>query len=338
MSNYELREDDGLVLVDGEPLVFYHYHSLRLFRRTSVSRAAVGVGRLRSGVPPVPLDWTTNYPVSDAELHLVWDPYLRDLGDAYRTVGSLPGVEAYPLRELVLRIAGLGRRAVRRAKVDLDPVRWLPGASERYRNSWRSRDVARQMLELTDQQLRAPDEVVPYVAFRELVAPLVTDPSVPHPARILDIGAGAGAYGELLDRWWPGRFDYVGADYSDEILTATRKRWPDRTFLRKDVFEAGALDGYHIVMASALLDVLPDPEPGLDALLGSDAGWVALHRQRLDERRSHVEVATGYRGQHTYRAYVTRAQLEQAARRHGRRIAGEVVVDGDVHSFLLARS
>ena len=91
-------------------------------------------------------------------------------------------------------------------------------------------------------------------------------------------------------------------------------------------------------MASALLDVLADIDPGLDALLAADARWVVLHRQRLDPSRSHVEVAAGYRGQHTYRTYVTRAALEESARRHGRRISGEVVVDGDVHSFLLARS
>ncbi len=165
----------------------------------------------------------------------------------------------------------------------------------------------------------------------------MSDPRVPSPARLLDIGAGAGAYGELLDRWWPGRFEYVGADYSDEILGVARERWPARTFVRKDILEPGALDGYDVVLASALLDVLPEVKPGLDALLGSDASWVALHRQRIDERRSHVEVASGYQGQHTYRTYVTRAQLESAASRHGRIISGEVLVDGDVHSFLLER-
>jgi trans-aconitate methyltransferase len=193
------------------------------------------------------------------------------------------------------------------------------------------------MRDLTEEQLQAPESIAPYVAFRKLITQLVEDPAVPRPARLLDIGAGAGAYGELLDRWWPGRFEYVGADYSDEILALTRERWPDRTFIRKDIFEPGAVDGYDIVMASALLDVLPEVDPALDALFGSDAAWVALHRQRVDDHRSHVEVAPGYRGQRTYRSYVTRPGLEQAAHRHGRRITGEVVVEGDVHSFLLVR-
>ena len=194
------------------------------------------------------------------------------------------------------------------------------------------------MLALTEEQLEQPEAIAPYVSFRDLVTPLVEGQELPRPARILDIGAGAGAYGELLERWWPGRFDYVGADYSAEILAVARERWPGRRFVQLDVLEAGALDGFDVVMASALLDVLAEVEPGLDALLASDARWLVLHRQRIDPRRTHVEVASGYRGQHTYRSYVTRAQLDESAALHGRRVCGEVVVDGDVHSFLLART
>lgn len=193
------------------------------------------------------------------------------------------------------------------------------------------------MLALTNRQLDDPESVAPYRSFRELLGPLTTDPDLPVPARLLDIGSGMGAYGELLDRWWPRRFEYVGADYSDEILAIARERWPARTFVRKDVLEPAALNGYDIVMASALLDVLTDVEPALDALLAADAPWVILHRQRIDPRRSHVEVARGYRGQHTYSTYVTRDQLASAGKRHRRRIIAEATVEADVRSFVLAR-
>ena len=161
-----------------------------------------------------------------------------------------------------------------------------------------------------------PESVAPYMAFRELIAPLDRPTRrLPRPARILDIGAGAGAYGELLDRWWPGRFDYVGADYSDEILALARGRWPGRTFLRKDVFEPGALDGYDIVMASALLDVLPEVEPGLDALLGcgrplGGAPSPATRPATVRTSRSLRATAASTRTARTSRGQ----QLEEAAR------------------------
>jgi SAM-dependent methyltransferase len=227
------------------------------------------------------------------------------------------------------------RRAADTARGSL--ARRVPGALERHRDSWRSRDVATQMLELTESQLRQADTVPPYAAFVRLLRPLLDDPGLPRPARFLDIGCGIGAYGELLDRYAPGHFDYVGADYSEEILAAARGRAPGRQFEHRDLLEPGALDGFDVVFASALLDVLPEPGPALDALLGADARLVMLHRQRISARRGHVEVVPGYRGQRTYRTTITQGELESAASAHGRRIAAVVDVERDVRSFLLER-
>jgi SAM-dependent methyltransferase len=231
--------------------------------------------------------------------------------------------------------ARIVRRTIETARGSL--ARRAPGALERHRDSWRSSDVAKQMLELTEAQLRDPGTVPPYAAFLRLLPALVDDPDLPRPARFLDIGCGVGAYGELLDRYAPGRFDYVGADYSDEILTAARERAPERRFERRDLLELGALDGFDVVFASALLDVLAEPGPALEALLAADARSVLVHRQRVGARRGHVEVVPGYRGQRTYRATITLAELESAASAHGRRLAAAVDVEGDVRSFLLVR-
>jgi SAM-dependent methyltransferase len=228
------------------------------------------------------------------------------------------------------------KRHALRAVLAIHPARWIPGGLARYRDSWRSGDVARQMVELTDSQLRDPDAVPPYRSFRTLLDLLVADEALPRPARFLDVGCGAGAYGELIDRWAPGRFDYVGADYSEEILEAARRRAPARTFVRRDVHDEHAFDGFDVVFASGLVDILPDHEAVLDTLCAAEAPMVVLHRQRIDER-SHVEIAPGYRGQRTYRSYVTRAQLERVAEQHGRRIVATVPVDDDVQSFILAR-
>lgn len=211
----------------------------------------------------------------------------------------------------------------------------LPGAFDRHVDSWRNDDVARQMEELAGRQLERPDDVAPFRAFLELLPVLVADPELPGPGRFLDIGCGVGAYGELLARYARERFDYVGADYSEEVLAAARRRAPQSTFERRDLFAPGAVDGFDVVFASALLDVLPDPDRALRTLLGTDSRWVFVHRQRIG--RGHVGVVPGYRGQKTYSATLSRADLAAAAAEAGRSLAAEAHVDGDVWSFLLRR-
>jgi SAM-dependent methyltransferase len=249
-------------------------------------------------------------------------------------------VQPVPLRGLAARTGRAVARRLKRGALagarKTNPIRWMPVHFTRYRDSWHSSDVAAQMLELTNAQLEHPDGVAPYRSFRLLLDVLVRQEGLPMPATFLDIGCGVGAYGELLDRWAPGRFEYVGADFAEEVVAAAQARWPSRRFIRRDVHEENALDGFDVVFASALLDVLPDYEAVLESLCAADARWVVLHRQRIGSRQR-VEIVPGYRGQRTYRSTVTPEQLERLAARHGRRISASVQVDGDVHSFLLAR-
>ena len=240
------------------------------------------------------------------------------------------------LSDAAHRLSRRAGRTVLRLAHAVDPRDRLPGAKARYRDTWTSPEVASQMLELTNSQLQHPDDVAPYRAFRELLELLVQEERLPQPATFLDIGCGMGAYGELLERWAPGRFEYTGADYAEAVVARAQERWPSRRFVRRDVHEQHALDGFDVVFASALLDVLADYEPVLEALCAADAPWLLLHRQRIG-RRSRVEVVPGYRGQRTYRSTLTPEQLRDVAARHGRRIAASVDVEGDVQSFLLAR-
>ena len=93
------------------------------------------------------------------------------------------------------------------------------------------------MLELTNSQLEHPDDVAPYRAFRDLLELLVQEERLPRPATFLDIGCGMGAYGELLERLAPGRFEYTGADYAEAVVARAQERWPSRRFVCRDVHE-----------------------------------------------------------------------------------------------------
>src|SRR5205823_6504660 len=120
---------------------------------------------------------------------------------------------------------------------------------------------------------------------------------LPELARFLDFGCGIGHYSELLERRYPGRFDYTGCDYSPAMVEAAREEWPGRTFVVNDLF-ANTLDlaSFDLVLAAALVDITADYERALEALLGSPARFVLLHRQQLTDGPSRVEVVPGYSG------------------------------------------
>ena len=328
VTAHELTEGhDGAPHVDGLPLVFYHYHSLRLYGPGPTTTVAKRAGRARSG----PLAWTTNYPVSEDERRLVWNPYLAELSAAAAAAGD-PTPPPYPASELAATARRVARRkleAARRAARKKLPA-------NRIREGWHSADVAAQMVALTELQLRDPEAAAPFRAFLRLLPAILDDTALARPASFLDIGCGVGAYAQLLERYAPGRFEYLGADDSEEILAAARARLAGVRFEHRDLFDEGAVDGFDVVLASALLDVLPEPERALDALLGSDARWVLLHRQRIGTAR--VAVVSAYRGQRTTEATISAEELAAALERHGRSVVDEVVVERNVRSFLLRRS
>jgi hypothetical protein len=80
VANYELGQRDGRIWVDDVPLVFYHFHSLKLSGR---------FGRTTSPWTGAPLLWSSRYPRSREEERIVWEPYLAALADALRLVRTV---------------------------------------------------------------------------------------------------------------------------------------------------------------------------------------------------------------------------------------------------------
>lgn len=89
VSQYRLEQRDGGIAVDGQELVFYHYHSLRLFEPGPVPQF---VSRVSDSLRNGQLLWTAAYPISAIEERLIWAPYIRRLHDEWDRVRSLtPG-------------------------------------------------------------------------------------------------------------------------------------------------------------------------------------------------------------------------------------------------------
>jgi hypothetical protein len=84
VSNYTLSERDGRPWVDDVPVVFYHFHSLRLSRRFGSAGATTAGAKS--------LLWSSRYPRSGVEERLVWEPYLDALAQALARVRAVePG-------------------------------------------------------------------------------------------------------------------------------------------------------------------------------------------------------------------------------------------------------
>jgi SAM-dependent methyltransferase len=347
VERYVLERRGDTTYVDGRPLVFYHYHSLRLYRGVTLMRS---LGLLSSRYhltrAPVPLVWTENYPMSEDERRLIWEPYLAELGRAYvktrlRDPRFNAGFVPVDARAIAREFAGRGmRRSIGIARSLA--ARALRARRRRqqsdHRESWKDPDVARQMEELVTGELEHPDGVPPYRAFIEAIDELLRENDLPDPAQILDFGCGVGHYSELLSRRFPGRFAYTGCDYSPAMVDVARSRWPDRQFVVNDLFANQLpLETFDVVFAGALVDVVPDYEAALDVLLGGGSRYVVLHRQQLADGSSHVDVVGGYENQTTYRSFVTRTDLERIAARNGRRVMAEFEVDGPLRTFVFAQ-
>jgi SAM-dependent methyltransferase len=244
--------------------------------------------------------------------------------------GERVGVAAYSHR-------AAGRRIVRRfvPRPARAAARRLLTGLPRTR-TWSSPSVAREHAELVRHQLAHPENVAPFRTFLAAAGALAEDFDLPHPARLLDFGCGAGHYAELLDRYLPGRFEYTGCDGSAEMVEAARRERPGKTFHVNDLFSnALDLDSFDVLVASALIDVVADYERALDVLLGNRARTVLLHRQRITDGPSRVDSATGYTGQSTVATYLNLDDLRGIAARTGRTVARTFPVENEMHSFIL---
>ena len=340
-EQYRIEERADHVVVDGRPLVFYHYHSLRLFKGI-VGLRMLGLFRDTYHLTrrPLPLAWRQNYEMSGPERALVWEPYLRELGQAVldlrRLVGRFDaGFVPVDLRPLLRPLVARAAAPAVRLRGAFHGRRVTPA----HRSSWKRPEIADQMRSLIDDQLEHPEHVAPYRAFVTAISHLVAEEPLPDRARLLDFGCGVGHYSELLERFFPGRFLYTGCDYAEPMIDAARERWPGREFVVNDLF-ANELDlaAYDVVVAGALVDVLDEWETALDVLLGSGANYVLLHRQQITEEDPRVEVVGGYTGQLTYRTYVTRGRLLAIGERNGCDLVEEFEVDGDIRTFLFRRA
>ena len=340
VPRHRLSKHDGSITVDGERLVFFHYHALALHRPTMLAgallRLDLPLGPHAGAGPP----WSTGYPIGGEARAWLWEPYLQELERAYEDVRRVrPG---YDGGLTSIRPSTVARRAARTAIAQARRVGELapPTRSTSARSSagdWQ-RGIAERMLERSRAELARPTSVPPFLAFRYALEAVLRDDGRSRPVRLLDIGCGTGQYSELVARWFPHDIEYTGCDISEEMVAAARREWPGRRFEVDDVLAPTLdYDTFDVLLAGALIDVLVEWRAALEIVLGSAAPYVILHRQRLSRSRTRVSRAAGYGRQRTYRTVISEPDLERIVDRQGRSVSSRVPVQANVATLVLRR-
>jgi SAM-dependent methyltransferase len=202
--------------------------------------------------------------------------------------------------------------------------------------SWRGDRVAEAMLATGSAALEAGParDVYPFWLLLEALGPI--EPG----GRLLELGCGTGHNIAMLMRERPGAFEYVGSDYSPEMIDVAAREVPGAEFFVADVLDPSLdLAGYDVVVAAGLIEVLEEWQRALDVVLAAPAEHVVLHRQRIARWRTRVEIETHYEGRSTYCVYLSMRALRRRVARHDRRVAAHVWREGEMHhSFLLSRT
>jgi hypothetical protein len=83
---FDLSANNGQVLVEGRPLILFRYGALWLYRGRLTRLPRLGFLARYYQSTPGPLIWATAAPPAEEERTLLWDPYLRRLGEAFEDV------------------------------------------------------------------------------------------------------------------------------------------------------------------------------------------------------------------------------------------------------------
>ncbi len=87
VASHRLDRREGVVLADDEPVVFYHFHELRLHGGLAGLRRVGLLSQQYALSPGSPsLVWSAKNPVAPAERELLWNPYVHALAAAARAL------------------------------------------------------------------------------------------------------------------------------------------------------------------------------------------------------------------------------------------------------------
>ncbi len=111
---------------------------------------------------------------------------------------------------------------------------------------------------------------------RDIARALVARVRAEKPAKILDLGAGAGHVTGFAREKWPDA-ELTALDAAPKMLARLREKYPDVRSLRADAASFDTPERYDLILSSMMLHWLPDPRGALEGWLKLLAPGGALH-------------------------------------------------------------
>lgn len=112
--------------------------------------------------------------------------------------------------------------------------------------------------------------------------------------RVVDVGCGCGILYPILKEVYP-HLEYVGYDYSEHAIALAKQTWGGNFECRdyRDLQPSDFSDS-DILIANALLDVLPNADEALEHLLKLGFRYIILSRIRISSGPSRFEIVPAY--------------------------------------------
>ena len=112
---------------------------------------------------------------------------------------------------------------------------------------------------------------------------------------VIDIGCTSGYYYEIINYYFPNKFNYSGCDYNKASVNLAKHYYPEITFFEEDLTKMKCGDqSYDIGFLSGVIEHVPEYIKGINELCRISKEYIILHRIWLTDKNTECRKGTQY--------------------------------------------